>query len=198
MLEGKLIDCTSQGFYRRYKIKNSQECPEFLFNQHLSSTNKTFILRCINLKLDITLLDNPEYVKNYFNSDSEYGKMIIEQKGKEEFDKNKIEYKIDDLIKDNVEIENEFIKEIVYGTFTYKDELDKLANKYMKDWTIDRLGFTDIAILRMAIYELIYSDTPDIVVINEAVELAKSYSDDKVVKLINGVLDKIYHEEVNE
>ena len=114
------------------------------------------------------------------------------------FDKNKIEYKIDDLIKDNVEIENEFIKEIVYGTFTYKDELDKLANKYMKDWTIDRLGFTDIAILRMAIYELIYSDTPDIVVINEAVELAKSYSDDKVVKLINGVLDKIYHEEVNE
>ena len=100
--------------------------------------------------------------------------------------------------REDVEIENEFIKEIVYGTFTYKDELDKLANKYMKDWTIDRLGFTDIAILRMAIYELIYSDTPDIVVINEAVELAKSYSDDKVVKLINGVLDKIYHEEVNE
>ena len=52
LLEGKLIDCTSQGFYRRYKIKNNQKCPEFLFNQHLSSTNKTFILRCINLKLD--------------------------------------------------------------------------------------------------------------------------------------------------
>ena len=68
----------------------------------------------------------------------------------------------------------------------------------MKDWTIDRLGFTDIAILRMAIYELIYSNTPDIVVINEAIELAKAYSDDKVVKLINGVLDKIYHEEVNK
>ncbi|CCY94676.1 transcription antitermination protein NusB [Firmicutes bacterium CAG:884] len=114
------------------------------------------------------------------------------------FDKNKIEYNVDELIKENLEIENEFVKEIVYGTVTYKNELDNLANKYMKDWTIDRLGFTDIAILRMAIYELIYSNTPDIVVINEAIELAKAYSDDKVVKLINGVLDKIYHEEVNK
>lgn len=114
------------------------------------------------------------------------------------FDKNKIEYNVDELIKENLEIENEFVKEIVYGTVTYENELDNLANKYMKDWTIDRLGFTDIAILRMAIYELIYSNTPDIVVINEAIELAKAYSDDKVVKLINGVLDKIYHEEVNK
>lgn len=114
------------------------------------------------------------------------------------FDKNKIEYNVDELIKENLEIENEFVKEIVYGTVTHKNELDNLANKYMKDWTIDRLGFTDIAILRMAIYELIYSNTPDIVVINEAIELAKAYSDDKVVKLINGVLDKIYHEEVNK
>lgn len=114
------------------------------------------------------------------------------------FDKNKIEYNIDELIKENTEIENEFVKEIVYGVITYKNELDSLANKYMNNWTIDRLGFTDMAILRMAIYELIYIDTPDVVVINEAVELAKSYSDDKVVKLINGVLDKIYHEEVNK
>ena len=114
------------------------------------------------------------------------------------FDKNKIDYNVDDLIKENIAIDNEFVKEIVYGTITYKKEIANLANKYMKDWTIDRLGFTDIAILRMAIYELIYSTTPDIVVINEAIELAKTYSDDKVVKLINGVLDKIYHEEVNE
>ncbi len=114
------------------------------------------------------------------------------------FDKNTIEYNIDDLIKENTEIENEFVKEIVYGTITYKNELDALANKYMKNWTIDRLGFTDIAIIRMSIYELLYSDTPDIVVINEAIELAKSYSDDKVVKLINGILDKIYHEEINK
>lgn len=114
------------------------------------------------------------------------------------FDKNKIEYDVNDLIKDNCEVENEFIKEIVYGTITYKNSLDEIANKYMKDWTIDRLGFADIAILRMSIYELLYSNTPDIVVINEAIELSKLYSDDKVAKLINGVLDKVYHEEVNK
>ena len=52
--------------------------------------------------------------------------------------------------------------------------------------------------VRMSIYELLYTDTPDIVVINEAVELAKKYSDDDVKNMINGVLDKVYHEEKNE
>ena len=45
----------------------------------------------------------------------------------------------------------------------------------------------------MGIYELVYTKTPDIVCINEAVELAKIYSDDSVRKMINGVMDKIYH-----
>ena len=51
------------------------------------------------------------------------------------------------------------------------------------------------AILRMAIYELKYEDTPDLVVINEAIELSKKYSDDNVRKMINAVLDKIVNEE---
>ena len=54
-------------------------------------------------------------------------------------------------------------------------------------------------ILRLSTYEMMYYDTPKVVVINEAVELAKKYSDDKVVKLINAVLDKVRdNEEVNE
>lgn len=112
------------------------------------------------------------------------------------YDKNKITYNVDDVIKEVVEIDNEFVKDMTYGVITYKDELDKLANKYMNNWTIDRLGNTDIAILRMGIYELIYTDTPDIVAINEAIELAKNYSDDDVVKMINAVLDKVYKIEV--
>ena len=48
--------------------------------------------------------------------------------------------------------------------------------------------------MRMAIYELEYTDTPKIVCINEAVELAKSYSDDDVRKMINASLDKLYHD----
>ncbi len=112
----------------------------------------------------------------------------------EVYQKNKIDYEINDVILEVSELDNEFIKDIVYGVVTYKDEIDKIANKYLNGWTIDRLGNTDKAILRIGIFELLYTDTPPVVAINEAVELAKSYSDDDVRKMINGVLDKIYHE----
>lgn len=109
------------------------------------------------------------------------------------YDNSKMKYNVDDIIKEVCEIENEFVKEIVYGVITYKNEIDELANKYLNNWTISRLGNTDQAILRMGIYELIYTETPEIVAINEAIELAKSYSDDDVRKMINGVLDKVFH-----
>ena len=112
------------------------------------------------------------------------------------YDKNKMIYEVEDVIKENLEIDNEFVKDIVYGVITYQNDLDKIANKYLNNWTIDRLGSTDIAILRMGIYELLYTDTPSIVSINEAVELAKTYSDESVAKMINAVLDKVYHEMV--
>jgi len=114
------------------------------------------------------------------------------------YEKNKIKYDVEDVIKEVLEIDNEFVKEIVYGVITYKNDIDNIANKNLNNWTIDRLGNTDQAILRMGIYELLYTDTPEIVSINEAVELAKIYSDDDVRKMINGVLDKIYHNKINE
>ena len=101
-----------------------------------------------------------------------------------------IPYEVDEVISDNIEIDNEFVKNIVYGVVTYKDELDTLANSLMKDWTIDRIDKSGAAILRMALYELKYTDTPDVVVINEAIELSKKYSDEAVRKIINAVLDK--------
>ncbi len=110
---------------------------------------------------------------------------------------NKIEYNVDDIIKEVNPIDNEFVKEIVYGVVTNINKIDEIANKYLNKWTIDRLGNTDQSILRMGIYELLYTDTPDIVAINEAVELAKSYSDDDVKSMINGVLDKLYHDKVD-
>ena len=112
------------------------------------------------------------------------------------YDKAHMSYNVDDIVAEVSLVDNEYIKEIVYGVLTYKNEIDALANKYLDGWTIDRLGNTDIAILRMGIFELLYTDTPDVVAINEAVELAKKYSDDSVRKMINGVLDKIYHEKV--
>ena len=113
------------------------------------------------------------------------------------YETNKIEYNVEDVIKEVNPIDNEFVKDVVYGVITKKEELDNLANTYLNKWTIDRLGNTDQSIIRMAIYELLYTKTPEIVVINEAVELAKLYSDDDVKNMINGVLDKIYKNKVD-
>ena len=109
------------------------------------------------------------------------------------YEANKMEYNVDTLIRESLEIDNEFVKEIVYGVVTYKNEIDEIANKYLSGWKISRLGNTDQAILRMGIYELLYTKTPEVVAINEAIELAKVYSDDEVRKMINRVLDKVYH-----
>ncbi len=110
------------------------------------------------------------------------------------FESEKLPYEVENIIKENLTIDNEFVKDIVFGVVTYKEKIDALANKYMKDWTIDRIDKSGAAILRMAIYELTYMDTPEVVVINEAVELAKKYSDENVRKMINAVLDRIIKE----
>lgn len=108
---------------------------------------------------------------------------------------NKVDFNIENLISDNLEIDNEFARNIVYGVMKHKNEIDELANEKMNDWTINRIDKTGAAILRMGIYELLYEeDTPNIVAINEAIELAKKYSDDNVRKIINAVLDKINNE----
>lgn len=107
----------------------------------------------------------------------------------------KMEYDVKDLIKEQLEVENEFVNTCVLGIIEKNKEIDELANKYLKDWTMARLNKVDQAILSLGIYELLYTDTPSVVAINEAIELAKKYSEEAVVKMINGVLDKIYHEE---
>ena len=109
--------------------------------------------------------------------------------------KQKMDYNVEDIISTNLEVDNEFVREVVYGVITYEKDIIELANKYItKGWTIERLDQVGAAILKLGIYELEYTDTPDIVVINEAVELAKKYSDDSVRKIINAVLDKILKE----
>ena len=109
--------------------------------------------------------------------------------------KQKMDYNVEEIISANLEVDNEFVREVVYGVITYEKDIVELANKYItKGWSIDRLDQVGAAILKLGIYELKYTDTPDIVVINEAVELAKKYSDDSVRKIVNAVLDKILKE----
>ncbi len=109
------------------------------------------------------------------------------------------EYNVEELIKDQIEIENEFVNELVFNIIEKQKELNKIANKYLVDWKIDRLSKVDKAIFSIGIYELLYTETPSVVAINEAIELSKKYSDEKVTKMLNATLDNIYHsEEVNE
>ena len=113
------------------------------------------------------------------------------------YETNNIDYDIDNIIDSQTEVKSKFITNLVHGVVENIKEIDESANKYLENWTIDRLGLTDQAILRIAIYELLYTDVPSLVSIDEAVELAKSYSDDSVCKMINGVLDKVYHSRVD-
>ena len=105
---------------------------------------------------------------------------------------NNVDYNVEELISANLDIDNEFVRNLVYGVITHLDALDEMANKYMKNWTIDRIDKTGAAILRIGLFEIMFEeDTPNVVAINEAVELAKKYSDDNVRKIINAVLDKV-------
>lgn len=106
-----------------------------------------------------------------------------------------VKYSVDTLIEEQIDIENEFVKTSIDGVIKNQEDISCLANKYLKDWTIDRLSKVDKAILSLGIYELIYTDTPCIVCINETIELAKKYSDTEVVKMINASMDAIYHNE---
>ncbi|MCI8460187.1 MAG: transcription antitermination factor NusB [Bacilli bacterium] len=106
-----------------------------------------------------------------------------------------LDYDINELIKELLEVENEFVNTTVEGIIKEKQKLIDYANKYLNDWTMDRLNKVDQAIMCLGIYELLYTETPSVVSINEAIELSKRYSDESVTKMINGVLDKIYHEE---
>ena len=112
------------------------------------------------------------------------------------YDEAKVDYDIDDLIHEALDIENSFVNDTINGILTNRDKITELANKYLNEWSLDRLNKVDQAILSLGIYELMYTDTPSVVSINEAIELSKKYSEDAVVKMINGVLDKVYHEEV--
>ena len=105
-------------------------------------------------------------------------------------------FDIPSLIKEQLEIENDFVNNLVNGVINTQDKISSIANKYLMDWNIDRLSKVDKAILSIGIYELIYTDTPSVVAINEAIELSKKYSDEKVTKMLNATLDKVYHNEV--
>lgn len=111
------------------------------------------------------------------------------------YENTETKYGVNEIIKSLLEVENDFVNDLVNGVINNQEKISELANKYLVDWDIDRLSKVDKAILSLGIYELKYTDTPSVVSINEAIELSKKYSDEKVTKMINATLDKIFHSE---
>ncbi len=96
---------------------------------------------------------------------------------------------------ENITAEEKFISEtldfaqhLAEEVWKRKDEIDAIIKQYAIDWSLDRIGRVDRAVLRLAIAELILKETPNSVIINEAVELAKKYSSQEAAKFINGIL----------
>ena len=95
---------------------------------------------------------------------------------------NHIPYKIDEIINENNKENKNFINDLVNGVLNKNEELEELANTYLKDWKINRLDKLGAIILKMAFYEIKYSDTPNVVAIDEAINLTKKYCDEELAK----------------
>ena len=91
--------------------------------------------------------------------------------------------------------EIDYVKEIFNGIKQNKEEIVNLIENNLKEkWSVDRISKIDFAILKIAIYELVFSKLPYKVVINEAVELAKKYGEDNSKSFVNGILASIVKE----
>ena len=82
--------------------------------------------------------------------------------------------------------------ELAFGAWSLRAELDALITKNSHNWKLSRVAKVELAILRLSLYEILHQkEVPRAVAINEAVELAKAYGDDKSPGFVNGVLDAV-------
>ncbi|MGE7023821.1 transcription antitermination factor NusB [Solibacillus cecembensis] len=86
---------------------------------------------------------------------------------------------------------NAFLEQLVRGTTENKTDIDAALEKNLENWTLSRLPKIERTVLRLAVYELLFAtETPSKVVMNEAIELSKTFGDEKSSKFVNGVLSK--------
>ena len=84
----------------------------------------------------------------------------------------------------------EFARSLVAGVRRNRSELDPLLAKTADNWSLERMAATDRNVLRLGAYEILYTETPDRVAINEAVELAKRFGIAQSAQFVNGILDR--------
>ncbi len=113
---------------------------------------------------DVVKVDCEELTKNYWH---ELGDAAIDDKTRE------------------------FANALVCGTLEKQDEIDERIRKRAEHWRIERMAIVDRNVLRLAVYEFAFQDTPDTVVINEALEITRRFSTFEATQFINGILDAI-------
>jgi N utilization substance protein B len=86
---------------------------------------------------------------------------------------------------------DEFMDLLTRGSVEHLEELDALLDRHSQNWRVARMSYVDRNILRLAAFEMIHTDTPAPVVIDEALELARRFSSDESVSFVNGVLDAL-------
>lgn len=86
------------------------------------------------------------------------------------------------------ECERDYMEKLVSGIEEHVGEIDSVVSDFAVDWKIERISRVDLAIMRVAIYEIKYASQPAGVAVNEALELARTYSTPEAVPFINGVL----------
>lgn len=90
----------------------------------------------------------------------------------------------------HIELESPIVQR-ARAIIALNDELDKQIEPYLENWRIDRLGLCTRIILRMGAWELVHTQEPQSIIINEAIELAKDFTEKDAYKFINGILDQI-------
>lgn len=87
---------------------------------------------------------------------------------------------------------DKFMEELARGTASQAEEIDRQIEARSANWRLERMAVVDRNILRLAIYELSRAEVPAVVIIDEAIELARQFSNQESLSFINGVLDAVY------
>jgi len=89
----------------------------------------------------------------------------------------------------------DFATSLLSGVRRNRGELDEMLNRTAENWTVERMAATDRNVLRLGAYEMLYTDTPNLVCVNEAVELAKRFGTAQSAQFVNGILDKLLQQQ---
>jgi len=87
-----------------------------------------------------------------------------------------------------------FVADLVRGTIQNLSEVDERIGRHAEHWRLERMPAVDRNILRLAVYEMMHGGTPAAVAIDEALELARKFSNEESVQFVNGVLDAVHRE----